>query len=390
VKIKVNNLKSYPTTHYGKTTARSPMKKILFILLILLFLTISTFATLYYLAPKPPLSILEQCHRTIATAKEQEAEKYAPGLIKEAEIFFEGAKEALQKENEKTFFLRDYNTVIQLVESATAKAAEATKKVTEDKQSLSESLQKKLIVVSHKIDHFDETYAHLPLNKKARKDFTNAKLKYLESKKAYERKAYLLVGNNLDEANKLISKSVDAAHDHLSSYFDDLPLWKRWHQETVEWSRKNGGTAIVVDKFAHMCYVYKGGKEIKRFNAELGPNWIGTKKYRGDKATPEGKYHITKKKAGSQTIYYKALLINYPNEEDKIRYNKNVRNGSIPKRGIGNLIELHGGGGKGINWTEGCVALTNEDIDKLWNYVSTGTPITIVGSLRSLHEINGR
>ncbi len=387
---RANHFNAFQNIPPGKKTRQSTMKKILFTILIVLFLTLSTFATLYFLSPNPPLASLEQCHRDIATAKEQEAEKYAPGLIKEAEIFFEGAKEALQKENEKTFFLRDYKNVIKLVENATAKTSEAVKKMTEDKANLSVSLQTKLELVSHKIDHFDETYAHLPLNKRARRDFTNAKLKYLESKKAYERKAYLLVGNNLDEANKLISKSVDAAHAHLSSYFENLPTWKRWHQETVDWSRKNNATAIVVDKFAHTCYVYNDGKEIKRFNAELGPNWIGTKNFRGDKATPEGKYYVTKKKSGKHTIYYKALLINYPNEEDKARYQRNVRNGSIPKRGIGNLIELHGGGGKGINWTDGCVALTNEDIDKLWNYVGNGTPITIVGSLRSLHEINGR
>ena len=366
------------------------MKKIFLIVIILFFVTISTFATLYYFAPKTPITNFEQCHRKIAEAKEQEAEKYAPDLIKEAEIFFESAKEALQKENEKAFFLRDYNTIIQMVENATNKATSAIEKVNGDKVSLNASLTQKLSVVNHKIEHFDETYAHLPLNQRARKDFTNAKLKYLESKKAFERKAYLVVGNNLDEANRLISKSVDAAHAHLSSYFEDLPLWKKWYQETIDWSRKNDATVIVVDKFAHTCFVYRDGKEIKRFIAELGPNWIGTKKFRGDKATPEGKYFVTKKKSGKQTIYYKALLINYPNDEDKARYSKNVKNGSIPRRGIGNLIEIHGEGGKGINWTDGCVALSNDDMDKLWNYVGSGTPITIVGSLRSLHEINGR
>lgn len=366
------------------------MKKIFLIIVILFFITLSTFATLYYFAPKPPVTSFEQCHRKIAEAREQEAEKYAPDMMKEAEIYFESAKEALQKENEKAFFMRNYHTIIQMVENANNKATDAISKVNNDKISLSSSLAQKLSLVNHKIEHFDETYAHLPLNKTARKDFTNAKLKYLESKKAFERKAYLMVGNNLDEANRLISKSVDAAHAHLSNYFEDLSLWKKWHQETVDWSRKNGASAIVVDKFAHTCFIYRDGKEVKRFTAELGPNWIGTKQFKGDKATPEGKYYITKKKSGRQTIYHKALLINYPNEEDKARYTKNVKAGSIPRRGIGNLIELHGGGGKGINWTDGCVALSNEDMDKLWGYVGTGTPITIVGSLRSLHEINGR
>jgi len=66
-----------------------------------------------------------------------------------------------------------------------------------------------------------------------------------------------------------------------------------------------------------------------------------------------------------------------------------VRKGNIPRRGIGNLIEIHGDGGKGINWTDGCVALTNSDMDKLYGLVGVGTPVTIVGSLRSLKEING-
>ncbi len=372
------------------TATRKPMKKILLILVVLLLFTASTFATLYYLSPNPPLTSLEQCHRSIADAIEQEADKYAPTLIKEAEIYYEGAKEALANENKKAFFLRNYKTVIHLVEAAGSKASEASKKVSEDKANLSRTLLEKLELVNHKIDHFEEYYAKLPLDKNTRKDFTNAKLKYLESKKAYERDAFLLVSKNLDEANRLISKSVGNAHSHLSSYFKDLPKWKRWHQETIEWSKQNGSTAVVVDKFAHCCIVYKGGKETKRFVAELGPNWIGTKQFRGDKATPEGKYQVTKKKSGKQTIYYKALLINYPNDEDKARYSKNLKNGSIPRKGIGNLIEIHGDGGKGINWTDGCVALCNADMDVLWQYVSPGTPITIVGSLRSLQEINGR
>lgn len=365
------------------------MKKIILLLTILLLLAFSTFATLYYFAPKPPLGSLEQCHRDISAARDAEVEKYAADLIAEADVFYEEAKKALQLQNEKIFFLRDYTGVINLVAQATAKAEEAIKKTAEAKTTMRSGLKKKLETVSHKIEHFQTYYAHLPLNARARKDFTNARLKYLESQQAFERGAYLVVGNNLDEANRMISKSVNAAHQHLNDYFDDLPKWKRWYEETVDWTRKNKSTAIIVDKFAHKCYVYKNGKVLKEYTAEMGPNWIGTKLYRGDKATPEGKYHVTKRKSGSNTIYYKAFLINYPNDEDKERYKSNVKNGRIPKRGIGNLIEIHGGGGKGVNWTDGCVALTNNDMDNIWSHVSVGTPVTIVGSMKSLQEING-
>ncbi len=366
------------------------MKKIILILTVLLLIAFSTFATLYYFAPKPPMATLEKCHRDIGAAHDAEAQKYAADLLAEAEVFYEEAKKAFQEQNQKIYFLRDYSGVLHLVSKSTAKAEDAIKKTADAKANLKVDIKKKLDSVNHKIEHFQTYYAHLPLNARARKDFTNAKLKYLESQQAFERKAYLVVGNNLDEANRLISKSVKAAHQHLSDYFDDLPKWKRWYNETVEWTIKNKSTAIIVDKFAHKTYVYKNGKVLKEYTAEMGPNWIGTKLYRGDKATPEGKYHVTKKKSGSNTIYYKAFLINYPNDDDKARYKSNVQSGKIPARGIGNLIEVHGGGGKGVNWTDGCVALTNEDMDKIWGLVSVGTPVTIVGSMRSLQEINGQ
>jgi hypothetical protein len=51
------------------------------------------------------------------------------------------------------------------------------------------------------------------------------------------------------------------------------------------------------------------------------------------------------------------------------------------------LIEIHGGGGKGIHWTDGCVALENRDMDMLYRLVPVGCPVLIVGSLHSLDEV---
>ncbi|HMM11042.1 MAG TPA: L,D-transpeptidase family protein [Bacteroidales bacterium] len=365
------------------------MKKAILLISALLFITFSTLAALHLLSAKPPVGLLEQCHRDIAVARDSEASEYEAGLLIEAEKLYELAQEELKKENEKLFFLRDYNAVIQTAKRASEKAAEAVTKTNNRKNELSISQKEKIEEVRDKLEHFEKNYASLPLNKKARQDYTTAKLKFLESEKAFERQAYLVVENNLNEAKRLISKSVTAAHNHLSDYFSSLPSWKRWVDETINWSRVNNEAAIIVDKFAHKCYVYNSGKLVREFDAELGPNWIGDKNYKGDKATPEGKYHVTKLKSGKNTVYYKALLINYPNDEDKARYKQNVKSGRIPNRGPGNLIEIHGGGGKGINWTDGCVALTNDDMDKLWKYVSVGTPVTIVGSVRSLQEING-
>ena len=338
---------------------------------------------------KPPVYAVTICQSEISRAREVEADRYAPEMLVSAESTCQLALNEWKYQNDRVFFVRNYNQMLSLANEAADKAREATDVALRIKDSLQSGLDSQLKSVSHKLDHFEEYYSHLPLNGTTRQNFTTAKLRYMESKEAYERGDYKQVGLNLDVASQLITKSVIEAHSYLSEYFESLPKWQRWADETITWSRNNSAYAIVIDKFAQKCRIYKDGKLKKEFNAELGPNWIGAKQYRGDRATPEGRYHITKKKSRHQTKYYKALLINYPNDEDKVRYNTLVKKGIIPKRGIGNLIEIHGDGGKGINWTDGCVALTNDDIDRLYEMVGIGTPVTIVGSLRSLKEING-
>ena len=108
----------------------------------------------------------------------------------------------------------------------------------------------------------------------------------------------------------------------------------------------------------------------------------------GDKATPEGAYKLIRKKENGESKYHKAFLLNYPNDEDKSRFAANKANGKVPgNKSIGSLIEIHGHGGKGIDWTDGCIALKNEDMDELYRTCQVGTPIVIVGSLKPLNEI---
>jgi murein L,D-transpeptidase YafK len=77
--------------------------------------------------------------------------------------------------------------------------------------------------------------------------------------------------------------------------------------------------------------------------------------------------------------YYKALMLNYPNDDDRRRFRKQVLSGALsPRSRIGGLIEIHGHGGRGTDWTDGCVALTNEDMDQLMLSASMGMDVTIV------------
>lgn len=177
--------------------------------------------------------------------------------------------------------------------------------------------------------------------------------------------------------------AVGARWRDLRERFDDpeaIALWRRWVEETVAQSRRTRGKALVVDKLARRLEVYAGGKPVARFEIELGANGLAQKVHAGDRATPEGRYRVTAVKSGRQTQYYRALLLDYPNEADRRRHRDAVRAGRVPAgAGAGSLIEIHGDGGRGQDWTDGCVALTNDDMDRLFAHVRVGTPVTIVG-----------
>jgi hypothetical protein len=137
------------------------------------------------------------------------------------------------------------------------------------------------------------------------------------------------------------------------------------------------GTALFVDKAAHRLSLVVDGKVKRHYEVSFGrPE--GHKRHEGDRRTPEGVYRVTLKKDRGQTRFHRALLISYPNARDLKLYRKARREGRIPRgRGIGGLIEVHGGG-TGVDWTDGCIALENDDMDDLFKRVRVGTPVVIV------------
>jgi murein L,D-transpeptidase YafK len=87
-------------------------------------------------------------------------------------------------------------------------------------------------------------------------------------------------------------------------------------------------------------------------------------------------------RAPGQTHYYRALMLDYPNADDRARFQALQRTGQMPRNGrIGSNIEIHGEGGRSQDWTQGCVALSNDEMDELVSLVGVGTPVTIVGMI---------
>jgi len=191
--------------------------------------------------------------------------------------------------------------------------------------------------------------------------------------------------SRLDAALRAAQTEIELTRKTLGTRYERFrsPQWRRrwqaWVDSTVAASR-GGKVAIVVDKLDRRLYLLRDGRVAATFDADLGRNALSGKATAGDGATPEGRYHITEKRSNGSTRWYKALVLNYPNAEDKKEFEAMRRRGEIPKgRGPGSLIEIHGFGGKQSNWTDGCVALQNTSMDSLFSQVPTGTPVTIVG-----------
>lgn len=159
----------------------------------------------------------------------------------------------------------------------------------------------------------------------------------------------------------------------------EIAKWLRWQHETIA-ATKGGGSAIIVNKERKEVALYRNGVRARTYRADFGKNMLQDKRVAGDGATPEGRYRVTAKRGRGQTIYYKALMLDYPNAEDRRRFAEAKKAGRIARSArIGHLIEIHGDGGRDANWTQGCVALANRDMDDLFERVSVGTPVTIIG-----------
>jgi lipoprotein-anchoring transpeptidase ErfK/SrfK len=162
-------------------------------------------------------------------------------------------------------------------------------------------------------------------------------------------------------------------------------VYKAWIEETINYSRSARCAVLIVYKLEHEMDLYDNGELIKTYNVELGHNSIDDKLRRGDGCTPEGMYYVSRKLDIGQSSYHRAFLINYPDDYDRGRFYQAKRTGEIPlQSSIGGDIEIHGRGGKGMDWTHGCVALKNWEIDELFPLIDagyewgSGTPVTIV------------
>ena len=137
---------------------------------------------------------------------------------------------------------------------------------------------------------------------------------------------------------------------------------------------------ILVKKSERRLYLLKDGRPVRTYRVSLGVNPKGHKERQGDNRTPEGLYYLNGRNPGSR--FYKALHISYPNDKDRM---------AAALRGVppGGQIMIHGQPSssrmrdlqdvlRGADWTAGCIAVTNSEMEEIWGYTTNGTPIEIL------------
>ena len=148
---------------------------------------------------------------------------------------------------------------------------------------------------------------------------------------------------------------------------------------------------IIIRKRHRILEVYDRGKLLKTFSMVLGFAASGDKEVEGDGKTPEGEFYVFTK--NSESKFHLSLGLNYPTKEDAVRglaaglisetdhddIVAAVDNGTMPpqKTRLGGEIYIHGGGTE-RDWTEGCVAMKDEEIEELFRTIPVGTHVTIL------------
>ncbi len=135
-------------------------------------------------------------------------------------------------------------------------------------------------------------------------------------------------------------------------------------------------TKIVVKKSDHTMTLYHGQTKLQSYNISLGST-PGPKQQAGDRKTPEGSYVIDAKNPDSK--FHRAFHLSYPNTADRQRAQKPHQNpgGDIEIHGQMKSLTWLGSMARNIDWTAGCIALTNDEVHAIWPIVPVGTPVEI-------------
>ena len=134
---------------------------------------------------------------------------------------------------------------------------------------------------------------------------------------------------------------------------------------------------VIVVKGQRTLTLLSHDKVLRTYKVALGGSPIGAKEQQGDHKTPEGRYVLDHRNAKSR--FYKSIHVSYPNDRDRQRASQRgvAAGGDIMIHGLPNGFGWLGAAHRARNWTDGCVAVTNAEMDEIWELVPDGTAIDI-------------
>ncbi|MDH5563693.1 MAG: L,D-transpeptidase [Nitrospirota bacterium] len=210
--------------------------------------------------------------------------------------------------------------------------------------------------------------------------------------------ASLLTQAQVDQVPHLLQQAqntmrpIETLLIHQMSRYSDshnIAKWNRWVADTIAPTRHSGELVMVVIKASQEFRLYQKGLLRQSFSTDLGFSGLQDKLHEGDGATPEGIFHIIQKKGKGETKFHKAFMLDFPTTLHQRQFRAAKAQGLIPAhRGIGGLIEIHGQPSGRSDPTNGCVALENSIMDRLFPLAPLRTPVVIVGALDPINFVS--
>ncbi len=306
--------------------------------------------------------------------------KYAPQQYEEYAAALRAGQDLLTAERSRFIWFQDYDPVAKFFSDVIVHGEQVRTAALTAKAKETTDLTLQIIKITDRLRILRNLAGEVRDKKLSTRSMARAETLLNEAKGHVKNGDWVKARRVISEANLNVDSAVKSTRQMVARFGDtqQISRWRTLVANAIQRSRSNGGYLIVVNKLDRELTLYKSGQQVKTYSAGMGINYLTDKLYSGDRATPEGEYRVIRKLPASK--FYKALLINYPNDEDQRRFAEAKRRGELSKRTqIGGLIEIHGGGTAGL--TNGCVALDDRQILELYNTVEVGTPVVIVGTL---------
>jgi len=330
-----------------------------------------------------PLADLARADADTERARREGADKYAPEELAQAQEALQSARRSVTLQSVRPEFRRDYHEANSFLQRARFYTVQARRLTQIRREAALHDAQNEIAKLRDSLSRSQEIKRFLtPRDPSIHRLLIGAGVDLEVAEKKMKEQDY---PGALEVARTGTGRVREVEQQLLSSMVKftshpDIPSWSQWIDDALRQSRSRGEVAFVVDKLRRRMTVYRSGKVVKIYSVDLGLGGMERKMRSGDDATPEGLYKIQEIRGPGQTRYYRAFLLDYPNAQDRRRFEEARHKGLIPQGASpGSLIEIHGEGGRDKDWTKGCVALTNREMDDLAVLARVGTPVAIVG-----------